>query len=101
MLKKNGRNLARNLARSLARNLARNVGFGKQHLAVIFAALNLLTFAFHAALDGPEGLEYQVRSAISTRKAFFFCLQISTGYCLFPNRLALFVVLTCSEALPG
>ncbi len=61
VLKKNGRNLARNLARSLARNLARNVGFGKQHLAVIFAALNLLTFAFHAALDGPGGLEYQVR----------------------------------------
>lgn len=66
-------------------NLAHNFGHGKKHLAKMFAAMNLLAFAFHTACDCLETLWQQARQAVGTRARFFQDLHTITTYVLFPS----------------
>jgi hypothetical protein len=74
-----------NVLKNNGYNLAHNFGHGKKHLARMFAAMNLLAFAFHTACDCLEPLWQQAREAIGTRKRFFQDLHTITAYVLFPS----------------
>jgi hypothetical protein len=67
-------------------NLAHNFGHGKKYLARMFAAMNLLAFAFHTACDCMEILWQQARQTVGTRKGFFLDLHTITAYLLLPSQ---------------
>jgi hypothetical protein len=69
-----------NVLKNNAYNLAHNFGHGKKYLARMFAAMNLLAFAFHTACDCVETLWQQAREAIGTRSRFFQDLRSISAY---------------------
>jgi len=52
-----------NVLKSNGYHLEHNFGHGKQHLAMLFAAPNLLAFAIHTACDGLEQRWIDARTA--------------------------------------
>jgi hypothetical protein len=74
-----------NVLKNNGYNLAHNFGHGKKYLARIFAAMNLLAFAFHPANDCLETLWQQAREAVGARARFFRNLHTITTYVLFPS----------------
>ncbi len=74
-----------NVLKNNGYNLAHNFGHGKKYLARMFAAINLLAFAFHTACDCLETLWQQARQVVGTRKHFFQDLHVATAYVLFPS----------------
>jgi hypothetical protein len=81
-------------------NLAHNFGHGKQYLARIFAAMNLLAFAFHTVCDCLEISWQQARQAIATRSRFFQDLHTICAYVLFPSWACLMIALISGKAPP-
>ena len=81
-------------------NLAHNFGHGKQYLARIFAAMNLLAFAFHTVCDCLEISWQQARQAIATRSRFFQDLHTICAYVLFPSWASLMITLISGKAPP-
>jgi hypothetical protein len=66
-------------------HLEHNFGHGKQNLAMMFAALNLLAFAFHTVCDCLEDPWIKARQAKRARKRFFEHIRTVTAYLVFPD----------------
>lgn len=66
-------------------NLEHNFGHGKQNLAMMFAAMNLLSFACHTIRDCLEQLWIDARTATRARKRFFQHIKTITVYLVFPD----------------
>ena len=81
-------------------HLEHNFGHGKQYLARIFVAINLLAFAFHTACDCLESLWQKARQPIAARVRFFRHLDTISVYVLFPDWTALINTLTSGKARP-
>ena len=66
-----------------------NFGHGEKFLAMTMAALNLLAFAWHSALDILEPPWIAAREAAAKRTAFFAHLATITAWVVFPSWPAL------------
>jgi hypothetical protein len=89
-----------NVLKNNGYHLEHNFGHGKQHLAMIFAALNLLAFAFHTACDVSEKLWIAARQAKRSRARFFEHIRTITAYLVFPDWKTLMTTLIQSKPPP-
>jgi hypothetical protein len=74
-----------NVLKNNGYHLEHNFGHGKQNLAMMFAAMNLLAFAFHTVCDTIDTLWIRARQAKKTRRRFFEHLRSITAYLVFPS----------------
>jgi len=74
-----------NVLKSNGYHLEHNFGHGKQNLAMMFAAMNLLAFALHTICDALEQLWINARTAKRARTRFFEHIRTITAYLVFPN----------------
>lgn len=77
-----------NVMKNHGYELEHNFGHGETFLAMTLAALNLLAFAWHSALDLVEPLWQAARQAAATRSSFFAHILTLTTYVVFPSWLA-------------
>lgn len=90
-----------NVLKNNGYNLEHNFGHGKKNLAMVFATLNLLAFAFHTVCDCIDGLWKQARAAKGPRKRIFQDMYILTAYHVFPSwKVLLESIITCKPP-PG
>jgi hypothetical protein len=89
-----------NVLKSNGYHLEHNFGHGKQNLAMMFAALNLLAFAIHTVCDCLEQLWIDARTAKRARKRFFEHIKTITAYLVFPNWKTLMQTLIDSKPPP-
>ena len=89
-----------NVLKNNGYHLEHNFGHGKRHLAVTFAAMNLLAFAFHTVCDCLEDLWTAARQAKRARKRFFEHIRTITAYLVFPNWDSLMTSLIKSKPPP-
>jgi hypothetical protein len=89
-----------NVLKNNGYNLEHNFGHGKQNLAMTFAALNLLAFAFHTVCDCLEDLWIAAREAKRARKRFFEHIRTITAYLVFPDWQTLMITLIKSRPPP-
>jgi hypothetical protein len=89
-----------NVLKSNGYHLEHNFGHGKQNLAMMFAALNLLAFAIHTVCDCLEQLWIDARTAKRARKRFFEHIRTITAYLVFPNWKTLMQTLIDSKPPP-
>ena len=78
-----------NLMKNHGYELEHNFVHGKTFLAMTLAALNLLAFAWHSALDIIAPPWQRARAAAAQRKSFFAHLLTLTAYVVFPSWPAL------------
>ena len=71
-----------------------NFGHGEKFLAMTLAAMNLLAFAWHTALDLLEPPWIAARQAAAKRTSFFACLATITSFAVFPSWPVLIQALT-------
>jgi hypothetical protein len=74
-----------NVLKSNGYNLEHNFGHGKQNLAAVLVALNLLAFAFHTVCDLIEPHWQIARSKAGSRVQFFQRLTQVTAFLIFPS----------------
>jgi hypothetical protein len=74
-----------NVMKNHGYELEHNFGHGETFLAMTLAALNLLAFAWHSALDLVEPPWQAARAAAAKRKSFFAHLLTLTTYIIFPS----------------
>lgn len=89
-----------NVLKNNGYHLEHNFGHGKQNLAMLFAAMNLLAFAIHTVCDCLESLWVKAREAKRARKRFFEHIRTITAYLVFPNWEALMETLITSKPPP-
>jgi len=89
-----------NVLKNNGYNLAHHFGHGKKYLARMFAAMNLLAFAFHTACDCLETLWQQAREAIGTRSGFFQEFHTICAYVAFLSWTSLMTTLVSGKAPP-
>ena len=89
-----------NVLKNNGYNLAHNFGHGKKYLARIFAAMNLLAFAFHTANDCLETLWQQARQAKGPRTRFFEHIRTISAYLVFPSWCSLMNTLISCNVPP-
>ena len=89
-----------NILKNNGYHLEHNFGHGKENLAMIFAAMNLLAFAFHTVCDCLEDLWTQARKAKRARKRFFEHIRTITAYLVFPDWQTLMITLINSKPPP-
>ena len=89
-----------NVLKNNGYHLEHNFGHGKQNLAMTFAALNLLAFAFHTVCDCLEDLWNAAREAKRARKRFFEHIRTITAYLIFPDWDTLMTTLIKSKPPP-
>lgn len=89
-----------NVLKNNGYHLEHNFGHGKRHLAMTFAALNLLAFAFHTVCDCLEDLWSAAREAKRARKRFFKHIRTITAYLVFPDWDTLMTTLIKSKPPP-
>ena len=89
-----------NVLKSNGYHLEHNFGHGKQNLAMMFAALNLLAFAVHTVCDCLEQIWVDARTAKRARKRFFEHIRTITAYLVFPDWNALMQTLIDSKPPP-
>jgi hypothetical protein len=77
-----------------------NFGHGQKFLAMTLAALNLLAFAWHTALELLEPAWKAAREAAVKRTSFFAHILMLTGYVVFPSWRVLLEALTNSAIPP-
>ena len=90
-----------NVLKSNGYHLEHNFGHGKQHLAMLFAAMNLLAFAIHTACDCLEQLWIDARAAKRARSRFFEHIRTITAYLVFPDWTTLMQTLIDSKPPPS
>jgi hypothetical protein len=66
-------------------HLEHNFGHGKQNLAALLVALNLLAFAVHTLCDQAEEMWRIARSKAGARSQFFHRLSALTSFLVFPS----------------
>jgi hypothetical protein len=81
-------------------HLEHNFGHGKQNLAMMFAAMNLLAFAIHTVCDCLEQIWINARTAKRARKRFFEHIRTITAYLVFPDWQTLMQTLINSKPPP-
>jgi hypothetical protein len=74
-----------NVLKNNGYHLEHNFGHGKEHLAMMFAAMNLLAFAFHTVCDCLEELWINARLAKRSRRRLFEHIRTITAYLVFPD----------------
>jgi hypothetical protein len=74
-----------NVMKNHGYELEHNFGHGQTFLAMTLAALNLLAFAWHAALDLLEPPWQRAREAAAKRTSFFAHILMLTAYVVFPS----------------
>jgi len=74
-----------NVMKNHGYELEHNFGHGKQFLAMIMAAFNLLAFAWHSVLDLLEPPWQAAREAATKRTRFFTTVVTLTSYLIFPS----------------
>jgi hypothetical protein len=89
-----------NVLKNNGYNLAHNFGHGKKYLAMIFATMNLLVFAFHTVCDCLETLWQQAREAKGSRTRFFEHIRTISAYLVFPSWQGLMNTLISCNAPP-
>ncbi len=89
-----------NVLKNNGYRLEHNFGHGKQNLAMTFAAMNLLAFAFHTVCDCLEDLWIKAREAKRARKRFFEHMRTITAYLVFPDWETLMTTLINSKPPP-
>src|SRR6195952_2274837 len=89
-----------NVLKSNGYHLEHNFGHGKQNLAMMFAALNLLAFAIHTVCDCLEQLWIDDRTAKRARKRFSQHIKSIPAYPVFPNWKTLMQTLIDSKPPP-
>lgn len=89
-----------NVLKNNGYNLEHNFGHGKQHLAMMFAAMNLLAFAFHTICDCLEDQWIKARQAKRARKRLFEHIRTITAYLVFPDWQTLMQTLIDSKPPP-
>jgi hypothetical protein len=89
-----------NILKNNGYHLEHNFGHGKQNLAMLFAAMNLLAFAMHTVCDCLEGLWVEAREAKRARKRFFEHIRTITAYLVFPDWRTLMTTLINSKPPP-
>ncbi len=82
-------------------HLEHNFGHGKQHLAMLFAAMNMLAFAIHTVCDCLEQLWINARTAKRARTRFFEHIRTITAYLVFPDWTTLMQTLIDSKPPPN
>jgi hypothetical protein len=78
-----------NVMKNHGYELEHNFGHGETFLAMTLAALNLLAFAWHSALDILAPPWQAARAAVAKRQSFFAHLLTLTAYVVFPSWPAL------------
>jgi len=81
-------------------HLEHNFGHGKQNLAMMFAAMNLLAFALHTVCDALEQLWINARTPKRARTCFFEHIRTITAYLVFPDWTTLMQTLIDSKPPP-
>lgn len=89
-----------NVLKSNGYHLEHNFGHGKNNLAMVFAAMNLLAFAIHTVCDCLEQIWINARTAKRARKRFFEHIRTITAYLVFPNWKTLMQTLIDSKPPP-
>lgn len=89
-----------NVLKNNSYHLEHNFGHGKQNLAMLFAAMNLLAFAMHTVCDCLETLWIKARKAKRARKRFFEHIRTITEYLVFPDWKTLMETLITSKPPP-
>lgn len=89
-----------NILKNNGYHLEHNFGHGKQNLAMLFAAMNLLAFAMHTVCDCLEDLWIEAREAKRARKRFFEHIRTITAYLVFPDWRTLMTTLINSKPPP-
>ena len=89
-----------NVLKNNGYHLEHNFGHGKQNLAMMFAAMNLLAFAFHTVCDCLEALWIKARQAKRARKRLFEHIRTITAYLVFPSWDTLMITLINSKPPP-
>ncbi len=89
-----------NVLKSNGYHLEHNFGHGKQNLAMMFAAMNLLAFALHTICDALEQLWINARTAKRARTRFFEHIRTITAYLVFPDWKTLMQTLIDSKPPP-
>ena len=89
-----------NILKNNGYHLEHNFGHGKQNLAMLFAAMNLLAFAIHTVCDCLEDLWGEARKAKRARKRFFEHIRTITAYLVFPDWRTLMTTLINSKPPP-
>jgi hypothetical protein len=89
-----------NVLKNNGYHLEHNFGHGKQHLAMIFATLNLLAFAIHTVCDCTEKLWNAARQAKRSRARFFEHIRTITAYLVFSDWPTLMTTLIQSKPPP-
>ena len=74
-----------NVMKNHGYELEHNFGHGETFLAMTLAALNLLAFAWHSALDLIEPKWQAARHAAAKRSTFFAHILTLTTYIVFPS----------------
>ena len=82
-----------NVMKNHGYELEHNFGHGETFLAMTLAALNLLAFAWHSALDIIEPPWQAARQAAAKRSSFFAHILTLTTYVVFPSWLAVLAAL--------
>jgi hypothetical protein len=78
-----------NVLKNNGYNLEHNFGHGKETLASLLVALNLLAFAMHNACDLIEASWQSARQKLGARSRFFAHIWSITAYHIFPSWAAL------------
>ncbi len=78
-----------------------NFGHGKQFLAMIMAAFNLLAFAWHSVLDLLEPPWQAAREAAAKRTRFFTSIVTLTAFVIFPDWPTFLEALATHKIPPG
>lgn len=85
-----------NVLKNNGYHLEHNFGHGKEYLAMMFAALNLLAFAFHTVCDCCDELWKAARAAKGARQRFFQHIGTLSAYHVFPSwQVFLQTIITC------
>jgi hypothetical protein len=83
-----------NVLKNHGYELEHNFGHGQKFLAMTLAALNLLAFAWHTALELLEPPWQAAREAAAKRTSFFAHILTLTTYVVFPSWLVILESLT-------
>ena len=89
-----------NILKNNGYHLEHNFGHGKENLAMMFAAMNLLAFAFHTVRDCLEDLWIKARTAKRAQKRLFEHIRTITAYLVFPDWDTLMQTLIDSKPPP-
>jgi hypothetical protein len=89
-----------NVLKNNGYNLEHNFGHGKDNLATILVALNLLAFAIHTVCDIGDELWRATRQKLGPRYNFFGKLAAITTYLIFPSWDDLLLTLAFAKPPP-